>query len=74
MDANERGWEGLSSGGQSLMLGASMKAWPVPILSEALRASDIPASFKDWHDIIEFAATFRPQLESKNYLTSQGIV
>jgi hypothetical protein len=53
------------------MLGASMKAFPAPILSEALHASDIPASFKDWSDIIEFAATFHPQLEDA--ITSQGI-
>jgi hypothetical protein len=64
----------LSLRGSSLILDKPMKALPAPILSEALRASDIPASFKDWSDIIEFAATFRPQLESNNYLASQGII
>jgi hypothetical protein len=33
-----------------------MKALPAAILSKDLKASDIPSGFKDWSQVIEFAA------------------
>lgn len=35
----------------------NMKALPAAILSKNLQASDIPSGFKDWSQVIEFAAT-----------------
>lgn len=36
---------------------------PNPIPSQKLQLSDVPNCFRDWSDVIEFAATFRPQDE-----------
>lgn len=38
-----------------------MKHTDCPILSKDLCLADIPVRLKTWNDIIEFAATFRPQ-------------
>jgi hypothetical protein len=50
-----------------------MKESPAAILSENLRASDVPTGFKDWAQVIEFAATLNPRLEKVDYLASPGI-
>jgi hypothetical protein len=50
-----------------------MKSLPPPILSSELRASDIPAEFKSWSAVIEFAATFSPHAELKENEKPKGI-
>jgi len=50
-----------------------MKALPKPISSDDLCGADIPQRFKDWSDIIEFAATFSPQAELKENWKPMGI-
>lgn len=40
-----------------------MNQLPNPIPSQAIQLSDVPERFKSWSDVVEFAATFRPQDE-----------
>jgi hypothetical protein len=51
----------------------NMKALPAAILSKDLKASDIPSGFKEWSQMIEFAATLYPRLENVDYFVSPGI-
>jgi hypothetical protein len=40
-----------------------MNHLPNPITSKDMSISDVPVDIEDWSDIVEFAATFRPQDE-----------
>jgi hypothetical protein len=53
-------------------VGLTMRSLPEPILSADLKPSDLP-EVHHWSDIIDFAATFSPQLECRDESRIRGL-